>query len=77
MNLDETLDYNAAIDIREAPLPPGEVIHTDGGSAAMEAVFVKCTVAARLVAVGDALDVEEQSVRRLAAGCCMSSRRAA
>jgi hypothetical protein len=62
VRLDETLDYNAAIDIREAPLPPGEVIHTGGGSAAKEAVFVKCTVAARLVAIGDALDVEQQSV---------------
>lgn len=61
VKLNETLDYNAAIDIREAPLPADEVIRTDGGSAASEAVFVKCTVAARLVAIGDALEVEEQS----------------
>lgn len=61
VKLNETLNYNAAIDIREVPLPPDEVIHTGGGPAAKEAVFVKCTVAARLVAIGDALEVEEQS----------------
>lgn len=52
-------NYNAAVDVRSEPLPPDEVIEVDNGAATSEAVLVKCTVAARLTAVGDALEVDD------------------
>ncbi|MET0724753.1 MAG: hypothetical protein ABWY36_00280 [Leifsonia sp.] len=61
VKLDESLNYNAAVDIRSEPLPPDEVIETDGGSAEFESVQIRCTVAARVIAVGDALTVDEES----------------
>ncbi len=61
VDLNETISYNAAVDVREEALPPEEVIDTDSGSASQEGVSVKCTVAARLTAVGDALAIGEQA----------------
>ena len=61
IDLNETISYDAAVDVRDAPLPPDEVIDTGNGRATQESVSVKCTVAARLSAVGDALEVEELS----------------
>lgn len=61
VGLNESVDYNAAVDINDEPLPPDQVIETDGGSATAEAVQVRCTVAARVVPVGDALTIEEQA----------------
>jgi hypothetical protein len=52
-------NYNAAIDVRSEPLPPDEVIEVGNGTATSEAVLVKCTIAARLSAVGDALEVDD------------------
>lgn len=54
-------NYNAAVDVRSEPLPPDEVIEVEDGVATGEPVLVKCTIAARLTPVGDALDVAEQA----------------
>lgn len=59
--VDQSASYNAAVDVRSAPLPPGEVILAVPGAAEAEEVLVKCTVAARLRPVGDSLDVDDQS----------------
>jgi hypothetical protein len=50
-------NYNAAVDARSEPLPADEVVEVQDGTATSEAVLVKCTVAARLTAVGEALEV--------------------
>lgn len=51
--------YNAAIDIRSDPLPADQVIDIVSGTARSEDVRVKCTVAAKLTSVGDALVVAQ------------------
>lgn len=57
--LNETVTYEAAVDIGEDPLPADEVIETDSGSAASERIFVRCRLAAKLTAVSDGLDVSQ------------------
>jgi hypothetical protein len=54
-------NYNAAVDARSQPLPPDEVVEVEDGAATSEAVLVKCTVAARLTAVGEAMEVLDQA----------------
>ncbi|KQP70972.1 hypothetical protein ASF40_03865 [Microbacterium sp. Leaf288] len=54
------VNYNAALDVRSEPLPADEVVDVGDGAAASEEVLVKCTVAARLTPVGDALSVAEE-----------------
>lgn len=52
-------NYNAALDVRSVPLPADEVIETEPGAATSENVLVKCTLAARLRAVGETLTVDD------------------
>jgi hypothetical protein len=47
--------YDAAVDVREVPAPPGAVISAEDPT--QEPVTVQCLVAARLVPVGDGIDV--------------------
>jgi hypothetical protein len=51
----ETTTFDAALDIREIPAEPQDVI--SASDAAQEPVTVRCLVAARLVAVGDGMEV--------------------
>jgi hypothetical protein len=50
--------YNAAVDAREAALPPDQVIDVGDGGARSTPVHVQCRVGARLVPVGEHLTVE-------------------
>jgi hypothetical protein len=61
VRIDVGANYNAAVDARSEPLPPDEVIEVEDGTATSEAVLVKCTVAARLTAVGQAMEVLDQA----------------
>lgn len=51
--------YNAAVDIRDSPLPPDEVILVPGSSS-FERIDVQCTIAAQLVPAGEHLVVDGQ-----------------
>jgi hypothetical protein len=55
LGLGDVTSYVAAVDIRATPMLPSEVI--PGPSAESDPVAVKCAVAARLVPVGGALEV--------------------
>ena len=57
--LDETVTYEAVVDINENPLPPDEIIEADGGAAGTERLFVRCRLAAKLSALEDGLDVSQ------------------
>lgn len=61
VTIDVGANYNAAVDARSEPLPPDEVIEVEDGTATSEAVLVKCTVAARLTPVGQAMEVLDQA----------------
>jgi hypothetical protein len=56
MRMGVATTYAAVVDIRENPLPPGEVIDTDNPGS--DPIYVQCVVGARLVPVGDDIDVE-------------------
>lgn len=55
----QAADYNAAVDLRDNPLPPDQVI--DSGDPASEPVAVRCLLAARLVPVGEYIKVNGAS----------------
>lgn len=57
ISVNESVTYNAAVDVREDPLPADEVIVVAGKSGS-EQIAVRCTVAAKLVAVGDFMRVD-------------------
>ena len=48
--------YNAAVDVRETPLPPDDVVENTGAST-FEVVAVQCLLAARLVPVDEGITV--------------------
>jgi hypothetical protein len=56
VRLGQTTTYGAAVDIRDAPLPPRRVIPGEDPTA--EPVVVQCVVGARLVAVGRGMEVQ-------------------
>ena len=55
--LNGTVTYEAAVDIRDHPLPADQVIDTEGGTAGTAQVFVRCRLAARLTSLDHQLDV--------------------
>lgn len=55
--LEETATYQAAIDIRENPLPADQAIEADSGTAGSERIFVRCRLAARLTSLDEGLRV--------------------
>lgn len=57
--LKQAADYNAAVDVRDNPLPPDQVI--DSGEPDSEPVAVRCLLAAKLVPVGDYVKVNGTS----------------
>ncbi|MGE3289134.1 MAG: hypothetical protein AB7J32_23960, partial [Pseudonocardia sp.] len=65
IGLGETATFVAAVDVRDVPTPPEEVIGPGGVS---EPVVVQCAVFARLKAIGDAdaleIDQEDWVVRK-------------
>lgn len=57
LNQGESASYVAAVDIRNRPLPPVQVIPGEGPHS--EPVAVQCALGARLVPVGGSLEVED------------------
>ncbi|WP_133247558.1 hypothetical protein [Arthrobacter sp. H-02-3] len=59
--VNDSVTYNAAVDIRDAPLPADDVI-VASGSTGFERIDVKCRLAARLTAVGAGIKIDGDSV---------------
>jgi len=57
--IDNSASFNAALDVGTEPLPADERIEVEDGEATSEVVLVKCTVAARLTSVGEALSIAD------------------
>ncbi|WP_235781557.1 hypothetical protein [Sinomonas notoginsengisoli] len=56
MSVGQSMSYNFAVDVNDAPHPPDQVIQMDGPARAAK-VFVKCELRAKLVPVGDGIAV--------------------
>ncbi len=59
--LGESVNYEAAVDIRDNPLPADQVIDAEGGSTGTAQIFVRCRLAARLTPLSDSLEVSVDS----------------
>jgi hypothetical protein len=59
MRVHGTISYFAAVDTADVPTPPRQVIQSD--DPAVEGIVVECVVGARLVAVGNGIEVSDAS----------------
>jgi hypothetical protein len=61
VRVQKSVIYNAAVDLRDDPLPPDKVIDISSGEPAGEPISVRCRLAAKLLPVGDHIKVNGAS----------------